>query len=499
MDASITPAKKLAEIHAKKSTSSKDILVIGAGISGIIAAYELEKLGHNVQLIEASNRIGGRFWTFHFDTSGKQYGELGAMRIPADHDYVFHYINEANLDSRLTRFVSALNDQNCFVDFGGKISKLHDTIDKPYPENVVLALELALNGTAPPTIRQLFTPEIEREILHMLSENPHLPALDQYVNKLDPRFLVELDPLIKAKGNKGVNLFYHDIVEACSSDLKTIEGGMDLLPKKLAQKLKQPVKFNCEVEQIEVDKDLVKVWVNEKGNTSMMTAEYVICTIPYSVLRHIPLIGCDDKKLEAVSELHYANAGKLLFYCKEPFWEEYGIKGGASFTDHLIRQVYYPSNGSSVMLACYALGEDCDKLSRMDLSNLVAYTKQIIARFHPQILKPGMIKGFHWVEWGTYPWSLGAAGVLWDKTMTENNQSFDISHLRDLVYNGAKPEGRLFFAGEHASLNHAWIQGAILSSVKTVEALQDCILGKEYLHHFEVRTTSSDVAREMRI
>lgn len=500
MDTSIkAPAEKLAEIHSKKSKQTKDIIVIGAGIAGIIAAHELEKLGHRVQLIEASGRIGGRLWTFHFDDSGRQYGELGAMRIPADHDYVFYYIKEANLESKVTRFVSALNDQNCFVDVGEKISRLRDTIHEPYPQNVVSALKIALNGISPPTIRQLFTPDVEGEILKMLLESNYLPALDAYVNQLDPRFLQELDPLMKAKGNKGVNLFYKEIVTESAASLKTLEGGMDLLPKELFKKVRHPIKFNCEVQQIEVMPDRVNIVVDEDGKRSTLSAEYVVCTIPYSVLRHIPVIGCDAKKLEAIKELHYINGGKLLLFCREPFWLEDNINGGASFTDHLIRQVYYPSNGSSVLLASYTLDEDCDKLGCMDLFDLFSYSKNKIGRFHPQILRPGMVQDFQWVNWGTYRWSLGCAGVFWDSTMVENNKSFDTTNLRNLVYNSSKPEGRLFFAGEHVSLNQAWIQGSIISSIKTVEALQDCILGKEYLHHYEVKESSKAVVKEMRI
>lgn len=497
--ATSNPSEKLAEIHSKKTNTSKNILVIGAGISGIVAAYELEKLGHNVQLIEASGRIGGRLWTFHFDGSGKQYGELGAMRIPADHDYVFYYIKEAGLESRLTRFVSALNDPNCFVDMEGKVNKLRDSVKGSYPQNVVMALKLAVNGISPPTIRELFTTDVQNSILNLLLEAPYNPLLDEYVKKMDPRFLQELDPLIKQKGNKGVNLFYKEIVTESAESLQTLDGGMDLLPKELVKKLKQPVLLNCEVQQIEVEPDCVKVTVKQDGAFSMMKYEYVVCTIPYSILKNIPFIGCEPKKLTAINDLHYINGGKLLLYCKEPFWQKDGIKGGATFTDHMIRQVYYPSNGSSVLLASYTLEDDCDKLGCLDLFALYNYAKTAIGRFHPQILEKGMIKDFQWVNWGEYRWSKGCGGVFWDNTMIENNEIFDTSSLRDLVFNASKPEGGLFFAGEHVSINQAWIQGSIISAVKTVEALQDCILGKEYLHHFVLSETSKAVAKEMRL
>lgn len=76
----------------------KQVTILGAGIAGLVAAYELERLGHQVDIIEGSPRIGGRGWTHRFrDGPGAPQIELGAMRIPKEHQHTLHYISEMGL------------------------------------------------------------------------------------------------------------------------------------------------------------------------------------------------------------------------------------------------------------------------------------------------------------------------------------------------------------------------------------------------------------------
>jgi monoamine oxidase len=70
------------------------VAVVGAGIAGLAAAFELRKLGFDITIIEAEEeRFGGRILTYYFDADKKLYGELGASRVPASHETSWHYIN----------------------------------------------------------------------------------------------------------------------------------------------------------------------------------------------------------------------------------------------------------------------------------------------------------------------------------------------------------------------------------------------------------------------
>src|SRR5690554_4184708 len=95
---SLSPPKDITELAPLGSGKNISIGIIGGGIAGLSAAFELRKLGFNITIFEAQDhRIGGRIYTHYFDSEKKYYGELGAMRIPISHEAVWHYIDLLNI------------------------------------------------------------------------------------------------------------------------------------------------------------------------------------------------------------------------------------------------------------------------------------------------------------------------------------------------------------------------------------------------------------------
>lgn len=75
----------------------KKVIVIGAGPAGLSAAYELVQVGHDVTILEARTRPGGRVYTIREPFSDGMYAEAGAARIPPHHDLTLAYIKRFNL------------------------------------------------------------------------------------------------------------------------------------------------------------------------------------------------------------------------------------------------------------------------------------------------------------------------------------------------------------------------------------------------------------------
>jgi monoamine oxidase len=94
----------------------KRVLIIGAGLSGLVAAYELRKLGHEVTILEAQRRAGGRVYSIHDPFSDGLYSGVGASRIPDNHDLTLRYVNEFNLP--LTPFYPTTGSR--LYSIGGK-------------------------------------------------------------------------------------------------------------------------------------------------------------------------------------------------------------------------------------------------------------------------------------------------------------------------------------------------------------------------------------------
>ncbi|NEO34472.1 MAG: NAD(P)-binding protein [Symploca sp. SIO3C6] len=500
----------------------KKIGILGAGMAGLVAAYELKKLGHTVEILEGSDRVGGRVWTKYF--ANGQYGEFGAMRIPGRHDYTRHYIKETELE--LGRFITS--NPKGFYDIRGTTTRIFEAIDNLYPQyknlrksDLALASDIGENGY-PKGVGAILDNLIS-PILEDLSQEDKLALysgqLTDKLKKLDAKALRQFLRQERPESDGAMDLIgsltslenlwqgsileeLRGTIEGRGSGLQEIIGGMDQLPNSLADKMiddkgtvRDNIEFNSEVYGIKTEKDCVEVTYAK----CMQQYDYVLCTIPFSVLRRLELNGLSSEKMLAIRNITYASSTKVLLLCKERFWEDgkYNIIGGASISDRISRQTYYPSHhvqdyrepwseqkegrefqplslaavysdafcqrqeGASpeepgVLLGSYTWGMNARRLGVLSQEERAQKVINSISKFHEEISKPGQVIGSASMFWDENKWSAGAFTHF---------DSFDT----DLYYQaGLKPEGRLHFAGEHLSPAPGWIQGAIMSSLRAV-------------------------------
>ncbi len=76
-----------------------DVIVVGAGLSGLVAAYELDRAGHDVRVVEARNEAGGRAQTLREPFDDGLIAETGPARIPPDHDLTLGYIDHFGIET----------------------------------------------------------------------------------------------------------------------------------------------------------------------------------------------------------------------------------------------------------------------------------------------------------------------------------------------------------------------------------------------------------------
>ena len=75
----------------------KNVVIVGAGMAGLVAGYELTRAGHDVTILEARDRVGGRVFTLRAPFSDGHYADAGAARIPPDHDMTLGYADHFGL------------------------------------------------------------------------------------------------------------------------------------------------------------------------------------------------------------------------------------------------------------------------------------------------------------------------------------------------------------------------------------------------------------------
>ena len=144
--------------------------------------------------------------------------------------------------------------------------------------------------------------------------------------------------------DKAITMFLRDNIVGTGDDLTTILGGVEQLTNRLAEQTKAKIKLNTEVKRISVNSDTsVELQYMDESGPHTKSFDYVLCTIPFAVMRRMVLEGLSIEKMGAIRNMAYASATKVLLHCRERFWQsKYKIFAGGSTSDNIQRQTYYP-------------------------------------------------------------------------------------------------------------------------------------------------------------
>ncbi|WED92147.1 NAD(P)/FAD-dependent oxidoreductase [Mycobacteroides chelonae] len=473
------------ETHDTKGPlRSRCVTVIGAGVAGLVAAHELEQLGHRVELLEARQTVGGRLHTHSFSLGRKgPIAELGAMRIPARHCRTMKLIDQLGLSDRVRQFRTLFSDDSNYLATPDGHARVRDAspalvakfladsaLRERYPDDAVLCaswLAASVNAIAPDRFRRGLGADLNVELLDLLRRIDLAPFIvtRSGIERVDLNRFFANHPNF-ACGTR-LRLFFADVVTETSSALFRLEGGIDQIAVRLSARLRGPIHRGSRVTGLHVVRDGVFIETHRGPNTELIRRDCVLCTVPFSVLRGIRLSGMTADKMAIIRDMRYWAATKIALHCREAFWERDGISGGASFTGGLVRQTYYPPVESdprlgATLLASYTIGPDADLLAQIPMEQRLAMVRAELCKIHPELSQPSMVCGKVMRAWGDDPLSMGAASVRWGKDS-------DTAEEERLL--AAAPQGGLFFAGEHCSSVPAWIEGAVESGLNAVSQI----------------------------
>jgi monoamine oxidase len=486
----------------------RTVTIIGAGVAGLAAAVELERLGHTVRVFEATGETRGRAWTHRFGDG--TYGEFGPMRVPEHHDYTLHYIEQCGLEVR--RFVTAHENLSCFYDIRGVRVRMRDARAELYdhfdlstqqreddvpPKMLARAVGDVVEGLTDDERASLRTGNLASDRLRAIDRMTVGEFLALRCGE-DAAELVGSATGLESMYDRTATMLLRDALTATGNTFFEIVGGMDRLPTTLAEQVRGEIVLRAPVVGIKRrDDGKVDVVVERDGATGVETCDVVLCAIPFSVLHTLDVDPpFSPLKHAAVRNLGFESSTKVLLHCRRRFWEsDHGIAGGASQSDLLYRAMYYPSDnavavtepepsrgrfnpmyggyvngefapasaevsaGPGVLLASYTWGQDARRLGQLPVEERVETVTRQIARIHPEILEPGMIDDVASMFWDSFPWANGSFAEL----LPGQQQA--------LHHASTTPEGNVFFAGEHTSLDTGWIQGAVSSALRAVREI----------------------------
>jgi len=468
------------------------VLVLGAGMAGLVSAYELRKAGYRVRLLEYNTRAGGRSWTVR---GGDTYTELGGetqhcgfakgeylnpgpWRIPFHHHGMLAYAKKLNV--ALEPFVQV--NYNAYVHssdaFDGKPQRFRH-VQADFHGHVA---ELLSKATSQGALDAALTPEDRDRLLEGLRQWGALDAQMRYVKGeassnrrgfavdagggLQP--LAEYSepgafgPLLQSAAWRAIGTG-HDY-EFQSAIFQPV-GGMDGIAKALAREVASTIRFGAKVTAIAQDERGVTVTYVDTANANAVhreTAEWCVCTIPLSILGQMP-VQVGDAMQDAIAAVPYDASIKIGLQFKRRFWEEDdAIYGGITYTDQPIDRIGYPAHsygksGKSVLLGAYAFGPNAYEFTAMTPAQRVEAALEMGSRIHPQY-RAEFDQGFS-VGWHRVPYTMGCYG-LWSDAARRD-------HYRNLC----AIDGRIVLAGEHASYLPAWQEGAVLSALDAIERL----------------------------
>lgn len=453
----------------RREGAPKRVIIIGAGLAGLVAGYELARAGHDPLILEAQNRVGGRVYTLRTFAPGL-YAEAGAMRIPRVHDLTLGYCEHFGLEMR----PFMMGNPKGLVYVGGR----RMTAEQAGLTPDELGFEVAEHerGRSHWSLWEEATADLRR-----LVEERGQAGWDSIVRDYDQysirEFLVAkgfsegaiemfgVMEFVEADMNTAIVELLREDIGKAFEDMQEIVGGMDRLPNAFYAELADRIRFGAEVHAIDQDADGVTIHFKTESGRWSERGDYAIVAIPFSVLRHIEVLAPFSRdKQRAIRQLNYSASTKVLFQVRERIWEaEDGIYGGATVTDLPIRRMNYPTPDPTtkrgVLLASYTWSQDAARWGAMDPETRLEEALDDVARIHPRIREVYEVGASH--AWYDDRFANGAFALF------EPEQQ---SQLQAAIL---APEGRILFAGEHCSLYHAWIQGALESGLRAARAIHE--------------------------
>ncbi|MDQ3067078.1 MAG: FAD-dependent oxidoreductase [Actinomycetota bacterium] len=438
------------------------IVIVGAGLAGLNAAYSLQNAGYSAEIHEASSRIGGRCWTLRGAFADGQIIERGGELIDQSHSHVRQLCQGLGL--KLDNLLQA--EQN-----GTELLGWFD--GRPYHyEEMTADIKAAwqkihsdVSAASYPTTFEVSTVrgrELDNMSIVDWIEETFEGGMDSRIGKLlDVAYNIEYGA--ESSEQSSLNLLYllgysgqgQFRIFGPSNEKYHVAGGNDQITDRLAAKL---------AGQITTGSELVAVRRNSSGTftltfrqasgTKTVTADKVVLALPFSILRSsvdLSRAGFEPRKLTAIREQGMGTNSKLHLQFSSRFWRDRGLNGD-TFSDTGYQNSWEVSRaqpGKSGILVDYTGGKIGASFgSGTPESRAATFLSQL------EPVMPGATKAWNGKAaldfWPGYAWTKGSYAY------------WKVGQYQRFAGIEGRRQGNCLFAGEHTSVDfQGYLNGAV--------------------------------------
>lgn len=449
----------VSSVHGQENTA----IVVGGGLSGLTAAYELEQRGYEVTLLEAKDRVGGRMGTLYM---GDNHGEIGGGLIDDKeiHTEVFRYAKLFNVKIVDVGYGSSVEKGVYYL--GGKLTqysefnKQYSSFDKQELERFKTAFDSLAHE-----IPDYFHPE-KSPNAHKLDSISAQEWIDSL--RLSPLAKTLAEHTIRGEYDEPRNVsmlwlahqakVYENYDDEKIETKRFLKGGQ-AFAQAFIDNIRGNVILNHPVTKIRQDEQGVVVTALDKS----FKADVVVVTVPLPVLNKIQFVPqLPNNMKKAAEEINYGSHTKVLMKYSKRFWLEKG-HGGDIVSELPIGWVWETSERQSSnggILVAFTSGDYTDQ--QIDWSD----DKIIADRLEQmEIMYPGSKQYFESASvqaWHRDPYALGGFTAYAPGQMTRHWNAF------------LQPAGNIYFAGEHTAIDYVgYLEGAVRSGIRVAKQISE--------------------------
>lgn len=412
------------------------IVVLGAGLAGLSAAYTLKKNNVDVIVLEARERVGGRVWTKEVEADKKYHIEMGGEWIGKQHHNILHLIKLMNLQLLPHKLDPSLVIKNKYLrkndwEFSQEWKKKFTEIINVLKKSSTRKINSLDKIDVITFLEQYQMPLLDLEIFALLQRSMY----GEDASKISAYDAI-IDNYINGNFVDDIEDYY-------------IKGGNSKLPQAFVTFIgEDKVLTNHIIKAIRQRSNYVEV---ECTNGSFFLARRVVCALPTFAVKniqwfpHFPIA-----KIHALNSLRYSRVTKNSFLFREKFWEN----NFHVLTEDVMCEVFHATQnqgGKQGILTGYVAGDLAYAVSRMDDKERMYCLRQALFPIF------GKVKGIeeqYMYYWGDDPYTRGAYSI--------DQPSYAI-HRRELL---CSPHLRVEFAGEHLSTMQGYMEGAVETGIQ---------------------------------